>query len=145
MGIDDLLAALDGSGSTSEWHAVAELRKRDDFPALLLRKFRSARAWKARSSCVFHAIRYGRESDDAIAIGKGALTDRAKVVRYRGCSLLAFSLRKEVLPVLRDALAGTRDVEGIADLKAAIDAIESGNHNLFLDRDHTGMVVWEVR
>jgi hypothetical protein len=143
--VEGLLSQLDGSGSDAEWSAVMKLREREDFPHLLLEKFRSSRAWKARSSCVYHAVRYARGDADALTIGKEALADKSKVVRYRACMLLAYSQRAEALPVLREALEATEDVEGRADLLAAIDAIESGNHNFFVDREHSGKATLEIR
>lgn len=142
---EGLLSQLDGSGSDEEWSAAMRLRERDDFPHLLLERFRSSRAWKARSSCVYHAVRYARRHPDALTIGKEALADKSKVVRYRACMLLAYSQRTDALPVLRQALKATNDAEGRADLLAAIDAIESGNHNFFVDREHTGKSTLEIR
>lgn len=145
MTVDELLMQLDGSGSDAEWAAATKLRERDDLPRLLLEKFRTSRAWKVRSSCVYHAIRYAQRNADSVAIGKEAIADKSKVVRYRGCMLLAYSQKKEVLPVLRHALETTADAEGRADLLAAIDAIESGNHNFFVDRERTGKTTMEIR
>jgi len=142
---EELLGRLDGSGSDEEWAAVMKLRERDDFPHLLLERFRASRAWKARSSCVYHAVRYARQDADAVAIGKEAITDKSKVVRYRGCMLLAYSQKKEMLPVLKHALEATIDAEGKADLLAAIDAIEHENHNFFVDRKHSGKATMEIR
>ncbi len=56
--------------------------------------------------------------------------------------LLAYSQR-EVLPDLRAALAGAPK-ETQEDILAAIDAIESHNHNFFVDRDHSGMVTLTI-
>jgi hypothetical protein len=139
-----LLDHLDGSGSDAEWIAVERLRERDDLPHLLLERFRSSRAWKTRSSCVYHAVRYAPRSDDAIALGKEAIADRSKVVRYRGCMLLAYSQKREALLPLKEVLEKTQDAEGRADLLAAIDAIESGNHNFFVDREHSGKVTLTI-
>ena len=143
--VEDLLSRLDGSGSDEEWAAVMKLREREDLPRLLLERFRASRAWKARSSCVYHAVRYARQDADAVAIGKEAISDKSKVVRYRGCMLLAYSQRKDVLPTLRHALETTTDAEGNADLLAAIDAIEHENHNFFVDRKHSGKATMEIR
>jgi hypothetical protein len=145
MMADELLSRLDGSGSDDEWAAVMKLRERGDFPHLLLERFRVSRAWKARSSCVYHAIRYARHDADAIAIGKEAITDKSKVVRYRGCMLLAYSQKKELLPILKHALEGTNDPVGKADLLAAVGAIEHENHNFFVDRKHSGKAKMEIR
>jgi hypothetical protein len=139
------LQRLDGSGSDSEWAAVKELRDVPNLPRLLLGRFRSTRAWKARASCVFHAIRYAMTDDDAVTLGVEAPNDKARVVRYRGCMLLAWSQRQSVVPALRKALALVKDPAGQEDVRAAIDAIESRNHNFFVDRGHTGNVALELQ
>lgn len=139
--IEELLNRLDGSGSEGEWLAVEELRKslEMDFAAYLLSRFRTARRWNVRSSCVYHATRYARESAEAVELGKEAIRDKSKVVRYRGCLLLAYSLRSDLLPELRSMLdeipADTRD-----DILAAIDALENRNHHYFIDREHSGQI-----
>lgn len=141
--IGRLLARLDGTGSDDEWAAVSKLRTIGaELPNWLLKRFRVSRGWKARTSCVFHAIRYARKSEDALALGLEAIVDRSKIVRYRGAMLLAYSQRKDALPYLRAALV--RDGPGADDLLAAIDAIENENHNYFVDREHSGKMKWEV-
>lgn len=138
--IDELLSALDGTGSDAEWKAVFELRARlkDNLPDHLLRKYRKSRRWQVRSSCVYHSLKFARTSEAAKNLGLLALHDRSKVVRYRACMLLACTQRNDVLPALSDSLStipsDTRD-----DLLAAIDAISHGNKNYFVDRDHSGM------
>ena len=143
--IEELLDNLDGSGSDSEWSAVDELRRilDKDMPKYLLEKFRSARKWTVRSSCVYHAVRYAKESQEAINLGMEALKDKSKDVRYRACMLLAYSLRSDLLPELyriaSEIPAVSRD-----DLLAAIDAIENKNHHFFIDRDHSGMMTLNI-
>ena len=145
-GIEQLLDRLDGTGSDDEWSAALELRTRlgKDLPDLLLSRYRHAKKWATRSSCVYHAIRYANDSDAAVELALLAINDRAKVVRYRACMLVACSQRKDLLPRLRRLLT---DVENDtkADLLAAIDAIESQNHNYFVDRDHSGMTTLTIR
>ena len=70
--------------------------------------------------------------------------DKAKGVRYRGAMLLAYSLRKDVLPQLRAALETLADGPGAGDLAAAIDAIENENHNYFVDRTHSGKIMLTI-
>jgi hypothetical protein len=48
------------------------------------------RKWQGRVSLVYHSIRFARVSEDAFQLGLAALADRATLVRYRACSLLAF-------------------------------------------------------
>jgi len=134
-----LLECLDGSGSDAEWSAAKELRTLGlELPTLLLKRFRWVRSWKARSSCVYHAMRYAKTSDDAFLLGVEAIKDKSKAVRYRGAMLLAYSQRADALPSLRAALHSLNGRPGADDLMAAIDAIESGNHHFFVDRTHSG-------
>lgn len=142
---DDLLGRLDGSGSDDEWAAVAELREGigEALPTHLFERYKLARRAPQRASCVYHSTRYARDSKEAVQLGIMAIRDRSKIVRYRACALLAYSLSADALPLLRVALAEaegeTRD-----DLLAAIDAIEHQNSNYFLDRDHSGKFTFVV-
>ena len=143
--VDELLEKLDGSGSNAEFAAAARLRELgQELPRLLLQKFRSAKTWQARTSYVYHALKYARESEDAVTLGREALKDRSKAVRYRGAMLLACSLRKDLLPELRNALESWRGRPSEADVRAAIDAIENQNQNYFIDRQHTGRMVLRI-
>lgn len=92
-----------------------------------------------RLRLVYSCIRYGRVSDEAFQLGLLAVNDRGTLVRYRACMLLAYSLRRDALPVLRTAL-GHSDERTRADALAAIDAIEHQNHHLFVDRTHSGRI-----
>ncbi len=143
--IEALMDCIDGGGSDREWSAVRELRCLGlEFAKMLRSKFHASRAWKVRSSCVYHAMRYARESEDAVALGIAAIADKAKGVRYRGAMLLAYSQRRDAIPALDAAYQahiGTADAD---DLAAAIDAIQSQNHHFFLDRAHAGNTTWEV-
>ncbi len=136
-----LLENVDGSGSGREWAAIGELRKLGSgLVQHLQRRFDSARSWKTRSACVFHAMRYAQESEDAVSLGLLAIKDRSAQVRYRGAMLLAHAQRKDTLPALREALAG-EDCDGARrDLAAAVDAVEAGNPDYFVDRTHSGKV-----
>jgi len=143
--VEQLLDKLDGRGSDEEWEAVYKLREAlgDSFPSYLLPRYRAARRAGERSSCVYHSIRYARESADAVELGRLAIQDRSKVVRHEGCLLLAYSLRKDVVPDLKAALE-MADGETHADLAAAIDAIEHQNHNYFVDREHSGKITLNI-
>ncbi len=140
-----LLDQLDGRGSDVEWHAVESLRQRvgAGLPGLLLGKYRSSRLAGPRSSCVYHATKYAQVSDDAVQLGLEALQDRSKVVRYRACGLLAYSQRRSLVERLRAYIDAVPDTSR-ADLLAAIDALEQGNHHLFVDRDRSGKITWNV-
>jgi hypothetical protein len=144
--IETALNQLDGSGSDAEWAAVELLRRHagDRLPGLLLTQYRAASKAGRRASCVYHATRYARTNAEAVQLGKEALFDRAHGPRYRACLLLAYSLDRTALPGLRKALemgsASSRD-----DFRAAIDAVENGNHHYFVDREHSGMVTLNIR
>lgn len=139
-----LLDNIDGSGSDQEYTAIAELRKLgDELPTLLLKKYKSSRKWQVRSSCVYHSIRYSRSVQDAVQLGLEALSDKSKVVRYRACMLLAYSLRKEAIPYLEE-LKKSSDSETLSNANAAIDAIIHQNSNYFIDRDHSGKMTLTV-
>jgi hypothetical protein len=103
-------------------------------------RFRTA---QGRVSLVFHAIRHARSSDDAFKLGLAALRDKATLVRYRACGLLAYSLRKDALSHLKEALSHP-DEKTAEDARAAITAIKKQNHHLFIDRDQSGRTEWVV-
>jgi len=99
--------------------------------------------WQGRVSLVYHSVRYARTSDDAFQLGIAAINDRATLVRYRACGLLAYSLRKDAIPVLQ-TIVNHKDIKTAEDAQAAIDAINNQNHHFFRDRDHSGQVFWDV-
>ncbi|NUM52338.1 MAG: hypothetical protein HUU46_01720 [Candidatus Hydrogenedentes bacterium] len=136
--IRKLVKRLDSS-SNEECQEAWE-RLRDLGPAVvpyLLEAYRSFRKARGRVELVFHSIRYARTSEDAYQLGIIALSDKATLVRYRACMLLAYSLRRDAVPHLKTLLTHA-DAATVEDAKAAIDAIQSQNHNYFVDRTHTG-------
>ncbi|MBK8255999.1 MAG: hypothetical protein IPK82_25445 [Polyangiaceae bacterium] len=142
---NSLLQQLDGSGSDLEWTAVYKLRELgSEFATLLRERYRSTKTWKARAGCLFHAARYARVSEDAFQLGVEALSDKSKPVRYQAALLLAYSQREDALPALRAAVSKVESDTGAADLRAAIDAIESRNHHYFVDRNHTGKITLTI-
>ncbi|WP_152032956.1 hypothetical protein [Gallaecimonas mangrovi] len=135
----ELLNDLDGSGSDKEFYAINELRMLgNELPKLLLDKYRTARKWQVRSSCVYHSIRYARSSNEAVELGVIALADKSYAVRYRACMLLAYSLDMNVLSSLKQLENITSHEETLLDIRAAIDAIENQNSDYFVDRAHSG-------
>ncbi|WP_347989510.1 hypothetical protein [Methylomonas sp. AM2-LC] len=140
--LEVLLNNLDGSGSDIEINAIRELRKLvgSGLPALLLNKYRVSKKWQVRSSCVYHSICYARDVEESVQLGIEALSDKSKVVRYRACMLLACSLNKNAISVLKELELLASDSETQANAHAAIDAIENQNTNYFVDRNHTGKV-----
>jgi hypothetical protein len=142
--IKQLVQALDTvttSAEESAWTLLAPLGA-EAIPYLSA-AYPTFRTWQGRASLVYHSIPYARTSDDAFRLGLAAATDKAKVVRYRAISLLAYAQRSEALPLLRSLLAHPNK-ETAGDAAAAIDAIEARNHNYFHDRDHSGLLNWNV-
>lgn len=139
------LEMLDGSGSDVEYEAIEKLRELGrELPAFLLEKYRSSKKWEVRSSCVYHAIRYAREEGDAVQLGIEGLSDKSKVVRYRACMLLAYSLDEKGLPFLEKLEKESKVSETLKDAHAAIDAIKNQCSDFFVDRDHTGDITLRV-
>ena len=103
----------------------------------------TTKRWQGRVALVFHSIKFARVSEAAFRLGLIACEDKATLVRYRACGLLAYSLRADALPHL-EALSEHRDRRTVEDAAAAIDAIRSRNHHYFIDREHTGQIFWQV-
>lgn len=99
--------------------------------------------WQGRAALVFHATRYARVSESAFQLGIAALKDKATLVRYRACGLLAYSLNRDAIPFL-EITASEVDAKTAGDAKAALLAIRHSNHHLFIDRSRTGQSFWVV-
>jgi hypothetical protein len=108
-----------------------------------LESYPKMKKWRGRVSLVFHSIKYARSHQEAFELGIVALKDKATLVRYRACGLLAYSLRKDAIPYLKELL-NHEDRETVEDAKAAIDAIKHQNHHYFMDRTHSGSAFWAV-
>lgn len=93
--------------------------------------------WQGRVSVVFHSMRYVRDHEAVFQLGLAALNDRATLVRYRACMMLAFALDKRAVEPLK-ALLTHEDQRTVEDARAALDAIKHQNHHYFIDRRHTG-------
>lgn len=98
---------------------------------------------EGRVRLVYHALPYARVSEDAFQLGLAGLGDRSKVVRYRACALLAYSLRNDAIEPLR-RLRGDPDWEVRQSCRAAEFAILEKNHHLFFDRRGDGRTAWQV-
>ena len=109
----------------------------------LAEAFPRAKRWQARTALVFHAIKHARASDAAFRLGLLALQDKSYMVRYRACMVLAYALNPDAVPALRLAAAHP-DSRTAEDARAALEAIEHGNHHLFVDRTRSGRSFWEV-
>jgi hypothetical protein len=142
--IRELVMRLEATESSEEgavWSEVSPLG--EAVVPYLAEAYSKMRKAQGRRACVFFAIRYARSSESAFQLGLAALHDRATLVRYRACCLLAYSLRRDAIPHLKKLLQHN-DPETVADARAAIDAIENQNHHYFMDRDHSGRKLWVV-
>lgn len=143
--IRELVRKLNTARVTPEERAWEQLRTLDEAVVPFLEEaYPTTAKWQGRLSLVFHAIPFARTSESAFRLGVAALGDRSFMVRYRACGLLAYSQKREALPALK-ALLEHPDVRTVEDARAAVAAIEETNHHLFVDRQRTGKVFWEVR
>jgi hypothetical protein len=138
------VAALDTRRSSEEelaWGRLSGLGA--DVVPFLAEAYPRFRRWEGRASLLYHSTRHARTSDAAFELAVAALGDRSFVVRNCACAVLAYSLRREALLLLREQ-ANHPDARTREDVAAALDAIEKQNHHYFRDRDHSGMVKWIV-
>lgn len=142
--IKELISKMDTTKSLEAESAWLELRPLgESVVKYLAEAYPKMKKWQGRVSCVFHCIRYARSNQVAYDLGIAALQDRATLVRYRACGLLAYSLREDAIPHLKK-LATHTDAQTASDARAAIDAITNKNHHYFVDRHHSGSTFWEV-
>jgi hypothetical protein len=142
--IQALVSALDTSRSIDEETAWLQLKTLGaDVVPHLVAFYPRAKKWQGRASLVFHSIRYARVSEEAFQLGISALNDKSRIVRHRACSLCAYSLRQDAVPVLA-SLFRHNDPKTVEDAQAAIDAIRHKNHHYFYDRTHSGRSQWIV-
>jgi hypothetical protein len=143
--IISLVKQLDTARSLEQERAREQLRPlQEQVIPYLLEAYPTIRKWQGRAALVFHSTRFARTNEGAFQLGLIACEDKATVVRYRACGLLAYSLRVEAIPQLK-ALLKHRDKKTVEDAAAAIDAIKRQNHHYFIDRNHTGQIFWQVK
>jgi len=142
--IRELLQQFDTTRFTEIEAAWEELRELGGAVVPFLREaYPDVRRWQGRAALVYYSIPFARISREAFQLGLAALSDRATVVRYRACMLLAYSLNSEAIPALEQLLSHA-DPKTVADARAALDAIRHQNHHYFVDRDHTRRMRWEL-
>jgi len=142
--IKELVRRLDTSDRAQEEAAWEELRPLGAAVVpYLAAAYPSMKKREGRRAVVFHAIRHARTTEAAFQLGIAALNDRASIVRYRACCVLAYSLRTDAIPQLEKLLTH-KDEKTVADVRAAIDAIKCQNHHFFVDREHSGRQFWRV-
>jgi hypothetical protein len=138
------LATAVGAADAGSEAAWAELRAHGAAARpYLLAAYPTARTWQGRTALVFHAIRFARRSEAAVALGRLVLGDRSYMVRYRACGVLAYALRRDTLPALEPLLRHD-DQRTREDAAAAIASIRARNHHRFVDRDGSGRSEWQV-
>lgn len=144
--LNEALEAIDGSGSDSERAAIEILKKAhgENLAHLFLARFNLTKKWSRRAAFLYYSTPYSKNNAHAVQLGEEALNDRSKIVRYRACKLLAWSLSKNSLNKLKEALDNEKDESTCSHIRAAIDAIEAQNSDYFVDRNHSGMVTMNV-
>jgi len=140
------LDAIDGSGSETERAALERLKKEhgEILIQIFLDHFKQTKKWARRAAFLYYSTPYSKHNAYAVRLGEQGLKDKSKIVRYRACKLLAWSLSKKSLNKLQEALDNERDHQTFSHIKAAIDAIASQNSDYFVDRNHSGIITMNV-
>lgn len=128
--IYELIAKLDTSSFTNQEKYWTEIKKLDiNIPHYFLNAYPNFKKWQGRVHLVFSCVKYARKSEDAFQLGIKALSDKATLVRYRGASILAYSLREDAIPHLKTNLTHPDE----QTQKDAERAIRSRNHHIFME------------
>jgi hypothetical protein len=134
-----------GTSSTIElgttWEELRQLELGEAVVPYLAEAYPRMKRWQGRAALLYHCTSDARASRAASELGLTALADRARMVRYRACGVLAYSLNTEAIPAL-ERLLSHPDPRTVEDAQAALDAIRLQNHHYYIDRGHTGMVRW---
>jgi hypothetical protein len=131
------------SKSAAYAHALwLGIEPRQLIPALVTAFPHMRRAW-GRMQVLSSLVPYARVRPDAVGLASRALTDRSYLVRQEACALLAYALDPATLDAL-EAAARIADVRTREDIRAAVRAIQSRNHNLYADRAGDGNTFWQV-
>ncbi|TBR40484.1 MULTISPECIES: hypothetical protein [Dyella] len=145
--VDELVAVYNQVRGSDVARAEQRLFQQFGIDALvprLIECYPRVRRASGRAAILFWLPRFAREREDVVQLARLALIDATCQVRSEACSILAYSLRYDMLddlvPLLDHAHPKTRD-----DAAAAIDAIGSRNHHYYVDRAHTGATFWGVR
>jgi hypothetical protein len=144
--VDEVFTICDGMKGAAIGRAELYLFKHYDLNNLIpvlaeaYTKFRRA---EVRSVLLFWLLRYARRYDAVVQLARSSLYDRAYLVREYACSILAYSLRDDVVADL-ETLLSHRDPRTRENAVAAVDAIRSKNHHFYVDRNHTGYSYWVV-
>lgn len=144
--VDELVAIYSQGRASDVGHSEPRLFHAFGLEALipqLIKAFPHIGRSHGRASILFWLVRYARTHPAVVSLAKLALSDRARLVREEACAILAYSLRRDVLPQLV-SLQTHPDQKTRAAAAAAVDAISNNNHHYFVDRGHTGSNFWRV-
>jgi hypothetical protein len=144
--VDAVVAAIDQKRQADSDKGTGSLLRKHDLEALVpvfIAAYPRIKNWVGRNSVLFCLKRFARKRPEVVELAVAGLRDRAYMVRMQACAILAYSLRKDVLPQLKELLRH-RNPETRADAAAAIDAIKHQNHHYWADRSHSGKAFWIV-
>jgi hypothetical protein len=144
--IDELVALYSqtkGSDVGQAEHRLFQQHGLESLIPLLASACPLIRRASGRARILFWLPRYARTHQEVVSLALSALADRSYIVREYACSILAYSLRLDVIPQLT-SLQAHSDPKTRASAAAAIDAISSKNHHYFVDRSHSGSTFWGV-
>jgi hypothetical protein len=122
-GLVQQLDTEDGGVLDAVWEQLRPMR--EALVPALVEFYPSARKWKCRASILFSLHPFARNvrtTEQVFNLAVVACDDRARIVRYWACSLLAHSRRRSAIPKLKQLLTHP-DPQTAADAKAAITAI----------------------
>lgn len=144
--VEELVAVYNqirGSDVARAEHRLFQQFGIDALVPRLIEGYARVRRGSGRAAILFWLPRFARSRDDVVQLARTALTDPTCQVRSEACSILAYSLREDVLHDLAALLDHTHP-RTRADVSAAIDAIHCRNHHFYVDRAHTGATFWGV-
>lgn len=134
------LAQLRRDDFTSRQAPWALLKDRpDEVIAVLAAEYARATRAPERAEVLAHAMWWARESPAAAALAAAALADRARIVRFTACQLLALAQLPEHVRDLAPLLAHP-DAATVEDARSATFALLAGEYDLFYDRRWRGHV-----
>lgn len=129
----ELIKNLDTEKLSEQEKYWSEIKKLDiDIPRYFLEVYPIFKKWQGRVRLVFSCIEYARSNESAFQLGIKAINDKATLVRYRGACILAYSLREDAIPYLKNNLKHS-DEETQKDAERAIRAIKNQNHHIFME------------
>jgi hypothetical protein len=139
----DVHSQSTGSQIGRSQHALFQQFGNQNLIPLFVEAFPKISRSEGRSAIIVGLVRYARTHQQVVSLAISALNDRSQYIREEACSILAYSLRDDVLRCL-EPLLSHKDSKTKLAAAAAIAAITHKNHHLFVDRSHTGNTFWVV-